>query len=67
MYPCRARRHTWFHQADAEKCCDSAWRRILVVGDVRNATHIIVEGSTLMGRCWVRVDDATPQNQEARA
>ena len=31
MYPCTSGRHTWLNAADAEKCCDGAWRRILVV------------------------------------
>jgi hypothetical protein len=66
MYPCRSGRHTWLDAADAEKCCNPAWRRILVVGDVRDATHIIAEGDTLLGRRWVRVTDQTPgQDTEA--
>jgi hypothetical protein len=63
LYPCRSGHHTWFNAADAEKCCDPLWRRILVVGDVRGATNIIAEGNTLLGRRWVRVDDAREQNE----
>src|SRR5262245_49669047 len=56
MHPCKSGRHTWFNADDAQ-CCDPAWRRILVVCEVRDATHGIAESSTLMGRRWVRVGD----------
>jgi hypothetical protein len=59
MHLCRSGCHTWFNAADAEKCCDPSWRRILLVGDVRGATHIVADGSTLIGRRWVRVEGAS--------
>jgi hypothetical protein len=66
MSTCRSGHHIWFYGADAEKCCNPAWRRILVVGDARDATHIIAEGDTLLGRRWVRIIDQTPgQDTEA--
>ena len=65
MYSCRSGRHTWFNAADAEKCCDPSWRRILVVGDVCGASHIIAESGTLLGRRWMRVDDAPERDEEA--
>lgn len=52
-YMCRRGVHLWFDQADAEKCCDPAWKRILVLYD---GTHQQLCAGVPCGRKWVKAD-----------
>lgn len=55
MYKCNSGNHVWFNKADADKCCDPNWRRVLVIGSSGESNAMICEG-LLMGRKWVRVE-----------
>lgn len=68
MYQCTSGRHWWTDKVDASRCCDPAWRRILVVlqpGEPppANLSSLQVIGGALTGRQWVRV---TPEDAGAQ-
>jgi hypothetical protein len=49
--------HAWFDKADAEKCCDPGWRRVLLVNNMRGAETVRYDEDegVFFGRKWVRV------------
>lgn len=53
MYQCTTGRHVWTRAEDA-RCCCNGYTRILLVGDVTNATNIITVEGVLAGRAWQR-------------
>ena len=56
---CQSGKHFWTDKADAEKCCDPAWQRILLVGADTAESDVPLqydaEAKTCYGRKWERV------------
>lgn len=64
-YMCKSGRHAWTQPEDADKCCNG-WRRELRVAqqtlhetlpqDARSVSYV---AGALVGRVWVKEEDAT--------
>ena len=59
MHQCKSGRHWWLSAESAERCCNSAWRRVLVVQQhgqalPADAESVSSAAGVLYGRQWVK-------------
>ena len=52
---CCKNRHLWLDKENAEKCCSSQWRRVLVFG---GGTHPQLCAGAIIGRAWEPLPNA---------
>ena len=61
MYQCKSGKHWWLSQESAERCCDPAWQRVLVIEQPGEQLPAAAENPAAAagvryGRAWVQVE-----------
>lgn len=70
MYQCKSGKHWWLSQESAERCCDPAWQRVLVIEQPGERLPAAAENPAAAagvryGRAWVQVGPNSGDNSGA--